>query len=158
MIVLDEILRTEAELEELAKQLAHEQDVERIQEFAHRIKKGANEILEMGRTLDLSLAASRRCGTRTRFSRSEREQVVRATGVALEALFLEHVERWVARMPRVSAATIERLAMSSLADRACKDARRKQALLIVKELEAITDPLPETKAAIDEFKRDYFVP
>jgi hypothetical protein len=58
-------------------------------------------------------------------------------------------------MPRVSAATIERLALSSLADRACRESRRKQALAIVKELEAIADPLPETKAAIEEFKRDY---
>ncbi|TMA20584.1 MAG: acetoacetate--CoA ligase family protein [Deltaproteobacteria bacterium] len=158
MSTLEEILRTEAELEDLARELAHEQDVERIQDIARRIQEGANQILEMGRSLDRSLAAARRCGTRSRFTRAEREQVARATGVALEALFLENVERWVARMPRVSAAIIERLAMTSIAESARKEARRKQALAIVKELEAIPDPLPETKAAIEEFKREYFVP
>jgi len=155
MTTLDEILRTEAELEALAKEIAREQNVERIQEIAHQIQERANEILEMGRALDLSLAAARRCGTRSRFTRAEREQITRATGTALEVLYLENVERWVARMPRASAATIERLALSSLADRACKEARRKEALAIVKELEAIADPLPETKAAIEGFKRDY---
>jgi hypothetical protein len=61
-------------------------------------------------------------------------------------------------MPCVSPATIERLALSSVAERTCKDARRKQALVIVKELEAIPDPFPETKAAIEEFKREYLLP
>jgi hypothetical protein len=114
MTTLEEILRTEAELEALAKEISREQDVERIQEIAHQIQERANEILEMGRELDLSLAAARRGGTRSRFTRSEREQITRATGAALEALYLENVERWVARLPRVSAATIERLALSSL--------------------------------------------
>jgi hypothetical protein len=158
MTTLEEILRTEVELEALAKEISREQDVERIQKMARRIQQGAHQILELGRSLDVSPAAGQRCGTRTRFTKAEREGVAHATGVALEALFLENVERWVARMPRVSAATIERLAMNSLADRACKEARRKQALLIVKELEAIPDPLPETKAAIEEFKRDYILP
>src|SRR5438067_13925295 len=104
MSTLEEILRTEAELEDLARELAHEQDVERIQGIARRIQEGANEILEMGRSLDRSLAAARRCGTRSRFTREEREQLARATGVALEALLLEKVVWCVARMPRVSAA------------------------------------------------------
>jgi hypothetical protein len=158
MTTLEEILRTEAEIEALAKEIAREKDVERIQEMARRIQEAANEILEMGREIDSSLAAARRCGTRSRFTRAEREQVAHATGVALEALFLENVERWVARMPHVSAATIERLAMSAVAERACRDARREQALAVVKELEAIRDPLPETKAAIEEFKREYILP
>jgi hypothetical protein len=159
MTTLEEILRTEVELEALAKEISREQDVERIQQMARRIQEGADEILEMGRALDLSLTAGRPCcGTRTRFTRAERARVEQATGVALEALFLENVEKWIARMPSVSAATIERLAISSLADRTCKDARRKQALLIVQELEAIPDPMPETKAAIEEFKREYMLP
>jgi hypothetical protein len=158
MTTLEEILRTEAEMEALAKEISREQDVERIQEMARRIQQGAHQILEMGRALDVSFSAGQRCGTRTRFTKVERESVAHATGVALEALFLENVERWIARMPRVSAATIERLAMNSLAERACKDARRKQALAIVKELEAIPDPLPETKAAIEEFKREFLLP
>jgi hypothetical protein len=112
----------------------------------------------MGRALEVSLPAGQRCGTRTRFTKAERESVAHATGIACEALFLENVERWIARMPRVSAETIERLTMNSLADRACKEARRKQALLIVKELEAIPDPLPETTAAIEEFKHEHLLP
>jgi len=37
-------------------------------------------------------------------------------------------------------------------------AKRKQAAAIVKELEAIPDPLPETTAAIEEFKREHLLP
>src|SRR5256885_17264005 len=113
MSTLEEILRTEAELEDLARELAHEQDVERIQDIARRIQEGANQILEMGRSLDRSLAAARRCGTRSRFTRAERAQGARGTGVALEAIFLENVERWVARMPRGPAVGIEPLATTS---------------------------------------------
>jgi hypothetical protein len=159
MTTLEEILRTEVELETLAKAIAREHDVERIQQMARRIQEGASEILEMGRALDLSLTAGQRCcGTRTRFTKAERQRVAHATGVALEAPYLEDVEKWIARMPCVSPATIERLALSSVAERTCKDARRKQALVIVKELEAIPDPFPETKAAIEEFKREYLLP
>ena len=159
MTTLEEILRTEVELEALAKEISREQDVERIQQMARRIQEGADEILELGRALDLSLAGARPCcGTRTRFTKAERARVEQATGIAVEALFLEDVEKWMARLPCVSAATIDRLAISSLADRTCKAARRKQALPIMQELEAIADPMPETKAAIEEFKREYMLP
>jgi hypothetical protein len=154
MSTLEEILRTELELEELAKAIANERDVVRIQEMARRLQEGANQILELGRTLDQKLTSERDCGRRTRFSRAEREQVARSTGVALEALFLENIEKWIARMPHVSVATIERLAMTSVAECTFRVARRKQAAAILKELEAIEDPLPETKAAIDGFKRE----
>jgi hypothetical protein len=154
MSTLEEILRIELELEELSKAIANERDVERIQAMARRLQEGANRILEMGRTLDEKLPSERDCGTRTSFTRAEREQVARSTGVALEALFLENIEKWIARMPHVSVATIERLAMTSVAECTFRVARRRQAAAILKELEAIEDPLPETKAAIDEFKRD----
>ena len=154
MSTLEEILRTEVELEELSKAIANERDVERIRQMARRLQEGANQILELGRTLDKKLQSERDCGRRTRFSQSEREQVARSTGVALEALFLENIEKWIARMPHVSVATIERLAMTSVAECTFRVARRKQAAAILKELEAIEDPLPETKEAIDEFKRE----
>jgi hypothetical protein len=154
MSTLEEILRTEGELEELAKAIANERDVVRIQELARRLQQGANQILEMGRKLDQKLASERGCGRRTSFTNAEREQVARSTGVALEALFLENIEKWIARMPQVSVATIERLAMTSVAECTFRVARRKQAAAILNELEAIEDPLPETKAAIDEFKRE----
>jgi len=92
MATLDEILRTEAELEALAKEISREQDVERIRQIAHEIQQRANEILEMGRALDLSLAAARRCGTRSPFTRSERGQLARATCAAL-ALALDSLRR-----------------------------------------------------------------
>lgn len=158
MATLEDILRIEVELEALAKALAAERDVSRIHDLARRLQDGANQILEMGRELDEKLTAQQSCGTRTKFTRSEREQVALATGVALEALFLENVEKWIARMPHVSVATIERLAMTSLAECTFRVARRKQAAAILKELESIPDPLPETKAAIDEFKRDHLLP
>jgi hypothetical protein len=125
--------------------------------MARRLKKGADVILQMGRDLDVSLAAQRNCGTRTRFTLAEREQVALATGVTFDALFLENVEKWINRMPHVSVATIERLAMTSVAECAFRVARQKQAREILKELEAIPDPLPETKAAIEDFKRDHFL-
>jgi butyrate kinase len=158
MATLDEILRSEVELEALAREIAREQDVGRIQEMARRLQHGADQMLEMGRALDASLAAQRNCGTRTRFTKVEREQVALATGVAFEALFLENVEKWINRLPHVSVATIERLAMTSVAECAFRVARRKQAAAILKELEAIPDPLPETKAAIEEFKRGHLLP
>ncbi|MFL5404338.1 MAG: hypothetical protein ACJ79O_00595 [Myxococcales bacterium] len=154
MSTLEEILRTEVELEELAKAIANERDVGRIQQMARRLQEGANQILEMGRTLDQKLVPERDCGRRTKFTTAEREQVARSTGIALEALFLENIEKWIARMPHVSVATIERLAMTSVAECTFRVARRKQAAAILKELEAIDDPLPETKEAIDEFKRE----
>ena len=156
MATLEEILRTEVELEALARDIAREQDVGRIQEMARRLQKGADDILQMGRALDASLA-SQRCGTRTKFTQVEREQVALATGVAFEALFLENVEKWINRMPHVSVATIERLAMTSVAECAFRVARQKQAAAILRELEAIPDPLPETTAAIDGFKRDHLL-
>jgi hypothetical protein len=39
------------------------------------------------------------------------------------------------------------------AERAFKDAMSRQAEAILKELEAISDPLPETTAAIEGFRR-----
>jgi hypothetical protein len=154
MSTLEEILRTEMELGELAKAIANERDVVRIQELARRLQEGANQILQMGRSLDQKLLSERGCGRRTSFTKAEREQVARSTGVALEALFLENIEKWIARMPHVSVATIERLAMTSVAECTFRVARRRQAAAILHELEAIEDPLPETKAAIDEFKRE----
>jgi hypothetical protein len=122
--------------------------------MARRLQEGANQILEMGRTLDQKLAPERDCGRRTSFTKAEREQVARSTGVALEALFLENIEKWIARMPHVYVATIERLAMQSVEECTFRVARHRQAAAVLKELESIEDPLPETQSAIDEFKRE----
>jgi len=70
---------------------------------------------------------------------------------------LQGAETWDPQMPRMSPATVERLAMASVADRKLKEEKRKAVKAILKELEAAVgdSPAPETKAAIDQFKRDH---
>src|SRR5712691_11429198 len=156
MASLEDIQRKQHELEQLAQQIAQEKDVQRIQEIAQRMQGAAQEVLRMGRALEASYAREEESGeTRVVLTKGQRQRVAEATGVALDTLVLPGSESWVARMPRTSPATIERLAMASVADRTFREAKRKQAEAILKELEAIPDPLPETKAAIAEFKRQH---
>jgi hypothetical protein len=60
-------------------------------------------------------------------------------------------------MPRMGPATIERLAMASVADRKLKEEKRKAVKAILEELDAAVgdSPAPETRVAIDQFKRDH---
>jgi hypothetical protein len=90
-------------------------------------------------------------------TKDQRERVSQATGVALDALVLQGADIWDPQMPEMSPATIERLAMASVADRKLKEEKRKAVQSILKQLEvAVGDsPAPETKAAIEQFKRDH---
>jgi hypothetical protein len=84
-----------------------------------------------------------------RLTGEQRERVAGSRGSAVEVLELD--ASWDARMPRTSPATIERLAMASVAERTIAEATRKQVEAVVAELERLPDLPPETKAAIEAF-------
>src|SRR5205807_9074231 len=91
-------------------------------------------------------------------TKEARVRVGQATGVARDTLVLQGGEVWDPQMPRMSPATVERLAMAPVADRKLKEEKRKAVKAILKDLEAAVgdSPAPETQAAIDQFKRDHF--
>jgi hypothetical protein len=72
-------------------------------------------------------------------------------------LVLKGADVWDPQVPKMTPAIVERLAMASVADHKLKEEKRKAVKQIVSELEAAVggNPAPETRAAIDQFKREH---
>jgi len=159
MASLEEIERKQKSVQPLLEQLAQETDADRVQELGKQIAAIAEELARMAQGLEKTYApeAWGSGETRVALTKDQRQRVAEATGVALDTLVLQGSETWDPQMPTMSPATIERLAMASVADRKLKEEKRKAAKEIVKQLEAAVgdDPAPETRAAIDQFKRDH---
>ena len=158
MASLEEIERKQKSVQPLLEQISRETNADRVQELGKQIAAVAQELARMGKGLEKAFAQSKGSGeTRVVLTGDQRHRVAEATGVALDTLVLEGAETWDPRMPKMSPATIERLAMASVADRKLKEAKRKAVKDIVKQLEAAVgdSPAAETKAAIDQFKRDH---
>ena len=157
MASLEEIERKQKSMQPLLEQIARETDAERVQELGKQIAQMTQELAQMAAGLERVYAQSKGNGeTRIALTKEQRERVAEATGVALDTLVLDGAETWDPQMPKMSSATVERLAMASVADRKLKEEKRKAVKAILKELEAAVgdSPAPETKAAIDQFKRD----
>ena len=157
MASLEEIERKQKSMQPLLEQIARETDAERVQELGKQIAQMAQELGQMAAGLESVYAQSKGSGeTRIALTKEQRERVAEATGVALDTLVLQGADTWDPQMPSMSPATVERLAMASVADRKLKEEKRKAVKAILKELEAAVgdSPAPETKAAIDQFKRD----
>jgi hypothetical protein len=158
MATLEEIERKQKSVQPLLEQLAQETNADRVQELGKQIAAITGELARMAHGLEKAYAQARGSGeTRVALTKDQRQRVAEATGVALDTLVLEGSETWDPQMPTMSPATIERLAMASVADRKLKEEKRRAAKEIVKQLEAAVgdDPAPETRAAIDQFKRDH---
>jgi hypothetical protein len=156
MADLEDIERQRHELEELALRIAAEKDPERIVALAKQMQAGANELLRKGRSLEAAFAQPRGPGqTHVELTPGQRARVAEATGAAIDVLSLDDAQRWDPLMPQTSPATIERLAMASVAERTLREATRKQVEQIVAELRQIPDLPPETKAAIDAFEAQH---
>ncbi|HWE22427.1 MAG TPA: hypothetical protein VG496_00680 [Myxococcales bacterium] len=158
MASLEEIERKQKAMQPLLEQIAEEKDPDRIQELGKRIAEMAQELGSMAEGLEHAYTQARGGSGETRvvLTRDQRQRISDATGGAIDVLVLPGAEVWDPQMPRMSPATIERLALASIAERKLKEERRKAARQIVDELEAAVgaDPAPETRAAIDRFKRD----
>jgi len=158
MASLEEIERKQKSMQPLLEQIAQETNAERVQELGKQIAQMAQELAHMAAGLEKAYAQSKGSGeTRVLLTQEQRERVAEATGVALDTLVLQGAETWDPQMPRMSPATIERLAMASVADRKLKEEKRKAVKAILEELDAAVgdSPAPETRAAIDQFKRDH---
>jgi len=158
MASLEEIEHKQKSVQPLLEQLARETNADRVQELGKQIAAVTEELARMGKGLEKAYAQGKGSGeTRVALTKDQRQRVAEATGVALDTLVLEGAETWDPQMPEMSAATIERLAMASVADRKLKEEKRRAAKEIVKQLEAAVgdDPTPETRAALDQFKRDH---
>jgi hypothetical protein len=165
MASLEEIERKQRAMQPLLEQIAQEKDADRIQQLGKQIAEMAQELARMAEGLENAHAQARgqaraRGGsgeTRVVLTKDQRERLADATGGSIEVLVLPGAETWDPRMPKMSPATIERLAMASIAERKLKDEQRKAARRIVDELEAEvgSDPAPETSAAILKLKREY---
>ena len=158
MASLEDIERKQKSIQPLLEQIAQETDADRIQELAKQIAQMAQELGQMAAGLEKAYAQAKGDGeTRVLLTKDQRERVSQATGVALDAVVLPGADIWDPQMPKMSPATIERLAMASVADRKLKEEKRKAVQSILKQLEAAVgdDPAPETKAAIEQFKRDH---
>jgi len=157
MASLEEIERKQKSMQPLLEQLAQETNADRVQELGKQIAAMAQELAQMGKGLEKAFAQSKGSGeTRVALTKDQRQRVVEATGIAIDTLVLEGKEIWDPQMPKMTSATIERLAMASVADRKLKEEKRRAVKDILKQLEAAVgdSPAPETKAAIDQFKRD----
>ncbi len=159
MASLDEIERKQKAIQPLLEQIAQETDANRVQELGKQIAAMAEDLAEMTRGLEKAWPqASGGSGqTRVVLTKEQRERVAEATGVPLETLVLDDASKWDPQMPTMSPATVERLAMASVAARKLQEETRNAARSILEQLEAAvgSDPAPETKAAIDQFKRDH---
>lgn len=158
MASLEDIERKQKAMQPLLEQIAQETNADRVQELGKQIAEMARELGQMAAGLEKAYAQAAGSGeTRVVLTKDQRQRVAEATGVALDTLVLEGKETWDPQMPKMSPATIERLAMASVAARKLEEEKRNAARAIVKQLEAAVgdDPAPETKAAIEQFKRDH---
>ena len=159
MASLEEIERKQKAMQPLLDQIAEEKDADRIQQLGKQIAEMAQELARMAEGLERAYGQTRGGSGETRvvLTKDQRQRVVAATGAAVEVLVLPDAEVWDPRMPRMRPATIERLAMASVAQGKLKEETRTAARQIVNELEAVVgaNPAPETRAAIDQFKRDH---
>jgi len=158
MASLEDVERKQKSIQPLLEQIAQETNPDRVQELGKQIAQMAQELAHMAAGVEKAYAQAKGNGeTRVLLTKDQRERVAEATGVPLEALVLQGADVWDPQMPKMSPATIERLAMASVADRKLKEEKRKAVNSILKQLEAAVgdDPAPETKAAIDQFKRDH---
>jgi len=159
MASVEEIERKQKAMQPLLEQLAEEKDADRIQQLGKQIAEIAQELAHMAHGLDRAYAQATGGSGETRvvLTRDQRQRIAAATGGTVEVLVLPGADVWDPRMPRTSPATIERLAIASVAERKLKEENRKAAKQIVSELEAAvgSDPASETRAAIDQFKRDH---
>jgi hypothetical protein len=158
MASLEDIERKQKSMQPLLEQIARETNADRVQELGKQIAEAARELGQMAAGLENRYAQTKGSGeTRVVLTKEQRARVAEATGVALDTLVLQGAEIWDPQMPTMTSATIERLAMASVADRKLKEEKRKAVKAILKELEAAMgdSPAPETKAAIDQFKRDH---
>lgn len=158
MATLEEIERKQKSVQPLLEQLARETNADRVQELGKQIAAITEELARMVKGVEKAYAQGKGSGeTRVALTKDQRQRVAEATGVALDTLVLEGAETWDPQMPKMSPATIERLAMASVADRKLKEETRRAARDIVKQLEAAAgdSPAPETRAAIDQFRRDH---
>lgn len=158
MASLEDVERKQKSIQPLLEQIAQETNPDRVQELGKQIAQMAQELAQMAAGVEKAYAQTKGNGeTRVLLTKEQRERVAEATGVPLEALVLQGADVWDPQMPKMSPATIERLAMASVADRKLKEEKRKAVKSILKQLEAAVgdDPAPETKAAINQFKRDH---
>jgi hypothetical protein len=158
MASLEEIERKQKSMQPLLEQIARETNADRVQELGKQLAGMGQELAQMATGLEKAYAQARGSGeTRVVLTKDQRQRVAEATGVALDTLVLDGAETWDPQMPKMSSATVERLAMASVADRKLKEEKRKAVKAILKELEAAVgdSPAPETKAAIEQFKRDH---
>jgi hypothetical protein len=158
MASLEEIERKQKSMQPLLEQIAQETNADRVQELGKQIAQMAQELAQMASGLEKAYAQSKGSGeTRVLLTQEQRERVAEATGVALDTLVLQGADTWDPQMPRMGPATIERLAMASVADRKLKEEKRKAVKAILEELDAAVgdSPAPETRVAIDQFKRDH---
>ena len=158
MATLEDIERKQKSMQPLLEQIAQETNADRVQELGQRIADMARELGQMAAGLEKAYARAAGDGqTRVVLTKEQRQRVAEATGVTLDTLVLEGKQTWDPQMPTMSPATIERLAMASVAARKLDEEKRNAARAVVKQLEAAVgdDPAPETKAAIEQFKRDH---
>jgi hypothetical protein len=159
MASVEEIERKQKAMRPLLDEIAGAKDPDRIQELGKQIAEMAQELAHMAQGLERAYGQIRGGAGETRvvLTKDQRQRVAAATGGAVEVLVLPGADVWDAQMPKMSPATIERLAMASIAERKLEEESRKAAKQIVSELEAAVgaDPAPETREAIEQFKRDH---
>ena len=157
MASLEEIERKQKAMQPLLKEIAQEKDAARVQELGKQIAALAQELAQMGKAVEKAWAQPVGSGqTRVALTKEQRERVAEATGAAVDMLELDDAGRWDPQMPGMSPANIERLAMASVAARKLKEEKRKAVKSILRQLEEAVgeDPLPETKAAIEQFRKE----
>jgi hypothetical protein len=159
MANLEEIQRKQNAMKPLLDELASETNADRVQQLGKRLAEMAQELARMADGLQRQYAQPNGGTGETRIvlTKDQRERIADATGVALDVLVLKPADVWDPQVPKMTPDIIERLAMASVADRKVKEERRKAAKQIVKELETAVgpNPAPETRAAIDQFKREH---
>jgi hypothetical protein len=159
MASYEEIQRKQNAMKPLLEDLATERNADRVQQLGKQLAEMAQELARMADGLQSAYAQTSGGTGETRIvlTKEQRERIAEATGVALDVLVLKPADVWDPQVPKMTPDIIERLAMASVADRKLKDERRKAAKHIVSELEAAVggNPAPETRAAIDQFKREH---
>jgi len=157
MASLEEIESKQKAMQPLLEEIAREKDAARVQELGKQITAMAQDLARMAKAVEKAWAEPGGSGqTRVELTKGQRERVAEATGAAVDVLELDDAGKWDPQMPAMSPATIERLAMASVAARKLKEEKRKAVKDIVKQLEEAVggDPLPETKAAIEQFRKE----
>lgn len=156
MANIDELENRQKAMREMAAKMKDEKDGAKIAELGAQLAEHAKALQESAARLEADFKVVRPGGeTKVMLTPEQRKRLADKTGHAIEVVTIEgDGETWRGKMPKTEPRLIEQLAMKEISKRALEQEKRDALEKVVKQIEeAVPDPIPEVKEAIEELKR-----